>query len=250
VRLVDPPFGLEEIMRAQRIVLTLVTLVVALAFAHVGQAQTGNAAANISSVVRGGVVVVSYDLPSADAAATFKVELEVSGDGGQTYAVRPRTVTGDLGPSVRAGTGKQITWEAARDVETLEFDRYRYRVRAEPVRAAAAPGSGLAPQSRPAASAPGTQSTTPPPATPSVAAATRSKGPMWGGIALMGFGGTMMALAFKQHSHDGFWDSGPKAQLWIGVGALGGGVTLLALSSRTRVVANTTGLMLRHDLTF
>jgi hypothetical protein len=230
-------------MRAQRIVPTLVVLVVALALARVAGAQTANAAANISSVVRGGVVVVSYDLPSADPAATFAVTLEVSGDGGQTYAVRPRTVTGDVGASVRAGNGKQITWEASRDVETLEFDRYRYRVRADPVRGqvSAATRSALAP-TPPAAVQPAPAQ--------SVAVPTKSKGPMWGGIALMGFGGTMVALAMKQHSHDGFWDSGPKAQLWIGVGAIGGGVTLLALSSRTKVVANTSSLMLRHELSF
>jgi hypothetical protein len=229
-------------MRAQRVVVTLAILVVALATARGGLAQT-SAAANVSSVVRGGVVVVSYDLTSVDPAATFVVTLEVSGDGGQTYAVRPRTVTGDVGPAVRAGFGKQITWEAARDVETLEFDRYRYRVKADPVR-----GQGSLLTAQPPRTA-GTPTATPA-AKPPAATSSKSKGQMWGGIALMGLGGTMMALAFKQHSEDGFWDSGPKTQLWIGVGAIGGGVTLLALSSRTKVVANQSSLMLRHELQF
>ena len=151
-------------MRAQRVVVTLAILVVALATARVGLAQT-SAAANVSSVVRGGVVVVSYDLTSVDPAATFAVTLEVSGDGGQTYAVRPRTVTGDVGPAVRAGVGKQITWEAAREVETLEFDRYRYRVKADPVRGQGFPVTAQPP--RTAGTRPATPAAKPPAATPS-----------------------------------------------------------------------------------
>lgn len=236
-------------MRAQRIVPALVVLVVALAFARVAGAQTANAASNVSSVVRGGVVVVSYDLASPNPSAAFTVTLEVSGDGGQTYAVRPRTVSGDVGPSVRGGIGKQITWEAARDVETLEFDRYRYRVRAEPARG---PVGNSLQSNQPAAArpAPGAQPAPPAPDRAKAAATTSSKGPMWGGIGLMGFGGAMIAMAMKRHSQDGFWDSGPKAQLWVGLGAVGGGATLLAIGSRTKVVAGQASLMVRHELTF
>lgn len=124
-----------KLMRAGEILLKAVVLLAVLAVARVGHMQTGGPAVNISTVVRGGVVVVSYDLVSNNPTAEFSIVLEASSDGGKTYNVRPRTLKGDVGPAVRAGMGKQIIWEAAQDVENLEVDRYRYRVVAQPVQA-------------------------------------------------------------------------------------------------------------------
>ena len=231
-------------MRAREIVRSVVILLAALATARVGHAQTGNPAANISTVVRGGVVVVSYDLISNDPNATFAVVLEVSGDGGQSYAVRPRTLSGDVGPAVRAGGGKRITWEAARDVENLEVDRYRYRVRAEPVRGQSPTARTPQPPPAPAAGDP-------------VAKVGRSKGRLWGGVALMGLGGVMIGTTMSSTSHNGYWSGSDKAKLGIGLGAIGGGVALAAFSGKTssnvvgtQVVIRPGGMMLRHGMRF
>jgi hypothetical protein len=74
-----------------------------------------------------GVIRVVYDLP-ARRAATFSVALEASNDGGQTFAIRPRALTGDVGANVSPGTGKAIVWDSTKDIEDLQIDRYVFRV--------------------------------------------------------------------------------------------------------------------------
>jgi hypothetical protein len=98
-----------------------------------GQPPAPDAVSNLSSVVRGGLVEVSYDLTTDNPSRRFSVALTVSDDGGQTFEIVPRTVSGDVGATVAGGTGKRITWEAARDVETIELGSLRYRVVATPV---------------------------------------------------------------------------------------------------------------------
>jgi hypothetical protein len=78
--------------------------------------------------VGGGVINVLYDLKSDDPGATFSIALEVSQDGGQTYALKPQSVSGDIGANVSPGTGKKIVWEASKDVDLLLVDRFRFRV--------------------------------------------------------------------------------------------------------------------------
>ncbi len=98
-----------------------------------GQPPAPGAVNNLSSVVRGGLVEVSYDLTTDHPSRRFSVALTVSDDEGQTFEIIPRTVSGDVGATVAGGTGKRITWEAARDVETVELGSLRYRVVATPV---------------------------------------------------------------------------------------------------------------------
>ena len=109
------------------LVFTALLAFVPSAIGHSQGPASGNVS-NLSSVVRGGLVEVSYDLGTDNPARRFSVALEVSADGGQTFEIVPRTVSGDVGATVAGGTGKRITWEAARDVETVELGSLRYRV--------------------------------------------------------------------------------------------------------------------------
>src|SRR5262245_2311406 len=158
-------------MRVRTIIVGIVAAA-AMTYPPVAIAQNPTAAVNISSVVRGGVVVVSYDLVSSDPAAMYTVALEESSDGGKTYGVQQKTVKGDVGTSVHAGTGKQITWEVARDVENLEVDRYRYRVAAQLIRV---------------------QAETPPAQQEQQRQQQKGKGALWGGLAMIG-GGAFLAI--------------------------------------------------------
>jgi hypothetical protein len=208
----------------------------------VGATQTAGPAVNLSSVVRGGVVVVSYDLMSTDPNAVFSVALEASSDGGKTYTVHPRTVKGDVGAAVRPGTGKQITWEAARDVESLEVDRFRYRVNA------------TAPTGRAAATTTGNQ--------PSMVK-SGGKGRLWTAIGLMGGGGFLAVAGYMDtqtvpycdYYYDCIYeDKRNNALMWTGIAAAGGGAALLAFgghgnSSRaTEVVVGPGSVAVRHRL--
>jgi hypothetical protein len=241
-------------MRVGQIVRTVVVLAALVASAaSAAQAQTASPAVNVSAVARGGVVVVSYDLIANNPTAQFSIVLEASSDGGKTYSLRPRTVKGDVGPAVRAGMGKQITWEAAQDVETLEVDRYRYRVVATPV-AAQAPAAAQAPTPR----AP--QPTQQPP----FAQPSGGSGRRWGGVALMGAGATLAALGMTTMKeevcdvHCG--KSANKKMVWAGLGAAAGGVAILAFghndgagtqnSAGTQILIGPRGIVVQHRLTF
>jgi hypothetical protein len=198
-------------------------------------AQT-NPAQNITSVVRGGVVVVSYDLVSADSAAVFSVALEASADGGKTYGVQPKTVQGDVGQGVRAGQGKQITWEASRDVEIL-LDRLRYRVVAQPLKAQAA---------SPQPPRPGGEPVVTPAATSS-----KGKGHLWGGLAMIG-GGAFLAISSMTTMKNVDYETNTPL-LWTGLGLAGGGIAVAALgggnsSVGTAVVFRPGGVAVQHRM--
>jgi hypothetical protein len=189
----------------------MVGLLGVLVIASGSYAQTGNAAVNVSSVARGGVVVVSYDLVSNNANAQFTVALDVSTDSGKTYSVHPKTIKGDIGPAVQAGTGKQITWEAARDVENLEVDRYRYRVTATPAGAVSGTtGLSQAPVK-----------TLPPPS-------SAGKGLKWAGVGAMAGGGVLFAMGMQKDSSGYYTHEGYK---WLGIAAAGAGGALFAIGA-------------------
>ena len=198
------------------------------------------------------MVIVSYDLVSDNPTAEFSVTLEASSNGGKTYDVRPKTVKGDIGPLVRAGTNKQISWEASQDVENLAVDRYRYRVVAKPLSVSA---------QAPKTSAQALKTQTPLPAQPApVVQAGGGSGRRWVGIALLGGGVTLAALAatvsksFACNEHECV-EKANKPLLWTGVGVAGGGVALLAMSRRndsvrTELVIDPRWIMVQHRLTF
>ena len=245
-------------MRVGEIVRKLVFLAALLAVATVCEAQTADPATNVTAVVRGGVVIVSYDLVSANPTAEFSVTLEASSNGGKTYDVRPKTVKGDIGPVVRAGTNKQISWEASQDVENLAVDRYRYRVVAKPLSVSAA-------ASKTSALAQAPKAPTPLPAQPApVVQASGGNGRKWGGIVLLGAGGTLAALGAVMKKETEVCDvhnscfTEKKTNMGLvftGLGAAGGGVALLAMSGRkdsvhTEIVMDPRGIRLQHRLTF
>jgi hypothetical protein len=234
-------------MQPRRIAGAATGLIALLAIAGPARAQTANLATNVSSVVRGGVVVVSYDLVSKDQNAQFSVALEVSSDGGKTYAIRPRTVKGDVGAAVKPGTGKQITWEASRDVENLEVDRYRYRVTATP---AAAPPRVASSAANAAQSPAGTTQSGP--AASVKPPAKKGKGAMWAGIGLIGAGSALAIMSdstLKDHEC-GCRNNGV---LWAGLAAAGGGAALLVIGSAkngnaTQVVVRGRGVVVEQQL--
>ena len=131
-----------------------ITLIVAAlthdAAIHASAARTGQNGPSLAPIVRteradAGVIRVVYDLAGAPG-ATFSVALEASNDGGQTFAIRPRALTGDVGANVSPGTGKAIVWDSTKDIEDLQIDRYVFRVLVSRVGVVA-----TAPQASPAA---------------------------------------------------------------------------------------------------
>jgi len=74
-------------------------------------------------------IIVTYDITGGEN-QNFDVTLTLSDDGGVNYLIVPRTVSGDVGPSVHGGRGKQIIWDVLADIRRLEGERYVFKVMA------------------------------------------------------------------------------------------------------------------------
>ncbi|MEK0447019.1 MAG: hypothetical protein RLZZ399_2340 [Verrucomicrobiota bacterium] len=76
------------------------------------------------------LVDVFYDLSDDWAGATSSIALAVSSDGGATYVVPVKSVTGAVGDGVTAGTGKRIVWDAGTDWPGQSSSQIKVQVRA------------------------------------------------------------------------------------------------------------------------
>lgn len=161
-----------------------------------GRDQPGNAARveNTQVVISGAIVNVTYDLIASNPQSTFEVGLEASQNGGSTYDLKPKAVTGDVGPGIRPGTAKKIVWQAAKDTDSLQLGQFRFRVAITPQ--ASPQVAADAGTNKPASS----QLT---PATPRTGAApqprslaTGGRNPwIWPGIAMLGGGAALGMMA-------------------------------------------------------
>jgi hypothetical protein len=189
------------------------------------QGPAAGRADNVRAVVRDVVVNVTYDLVADDPRATFAVRLEASRDGGKTYDIVPKSVTGHVGAGVMAGAGKSIFWRAGEDIESVGLERFQYRVvltrEAMPVAPAAAKPA-VSPPPAPAA-----------PAAPPASAPAAAKG---GGsklkwiLPLVGGGAAAGIFAARGSGDDGGTGTGGDSNLnaTISSGPINGTVAALA----------------------
>ncbi|MBQ4508041.1 MAG: SUMF1/EgtB/PvdO family nonheme iron enzyme [Paludibacteraceae bacterium] len=84
---------------------------------------------NVTARQAGNTVEVTYNL---DKATT--VSLLLSADGGQTYNLHPKSVTGDIG-SVTAGNNKKAVWNLLADSTDWDIAQARFKVVAQKVAA-------------------------------------------------------------------------------------------------------------------
>jgi formylglycine-generating enzyme required for sulfatase activity len=76
------------------------------------------------------LVDISYDL-AAPGMSAVPMRLEVSSDGGTTWAVHVNTLSGDIGDNVTPGSGKTIVWNAGADWPNSYSSQMRFRVTAD-----------------------------------------------------------------------------------------------------------------------
>ena len=71
---------------------------------------------NVHAAQRPGtkLVDITYDLADSDS-NSLTVGVEISGDGGQTFAIPAATLSGDVGPDISPGLGRAIVWNAGSD---------------------------------------------------------------------------------------------------------------------------------------
>ena len=86
---------------------------------------------NLTAAQRPGtkLVDITYDVTANT--PMVKVTLEISSDGGSTWAVPVTSTTGAVGDSVAVGTGKSITWNAGVDWDGKFTPQTRFRVVAD-----------------------------------------------------------------------------------------------------------------------
>ncbi len=97
-----------------------------------GLAGAAPVVSNIVATQRVGtkLVDVTYDVAGAGMSAVA-VSLEISSDGGATFAVPATTVTGAIGAGVAVGTGKVLTWNAGADWAGQYSAQVRFRITAD-----------------------------------------------------------------------------------------------------------------------
>jgi hypothetical protein len=245
--------------------LTSIALFVQIAGVHVHADQSGGAGAQVTAdgttaenmqvSFAGGVVTITYDLTASERQGSFNVTLDVSTNGGQTYDVQARAISGDVGQQISAGRAKRILWEFARDVESLQTSQFRFRVtiRVETLFDAGAP----APQQPQTPAVP----VTPPNAPTLGRQASGGNRLLWPGLAMLGAGGALAGVAGAgplrtKNDYIGFYELAPnKPAMYGGIGVAATGLVLLLLgrggtSNTVLVVPLPGGVMLYRATTF
>jgi formylglycine-generating enzyme required for sulfatase activity len=89
------------------------------------------AVSNISAVQRAGtgLVDISYNLSASTPRVT--ISLRVSSDGGATFDVPAVSLSGDIGPAIRIGNSKRITWNAGADWPEKWSNAMRFEISAD-----------------------------------------------------------------------------------------------------------------------
>ena len=86
----------------------------ALFLALAGAAPGAATVSNVRAGQRAGTKLVDIDYDITGTTGWASVSVQVSADGGASYAVPAAAFTGDFG-SVPAGRGRRVTWNAAAD---------------------------------------------------------------------------------------------------------------------------------------
>ncbi len=84
---------------------------------------------NVRFSQKGDIIHIYYDLNATG--GKFNVKLDLSTDGGKTFTIVPKSVSGDIGKGVKPGENKHIVWYASRDYKTLTGTNFVFRVTAE-----------------------------------------------------------------------------------------------------------------------
>ncbi|MFQ6041826.1 MAG: SUMF1/EgtB/PvdO family nonheme iron enzyme, partial [Candidatus Poribacteria bacterium] len=76
------------------------------------------------------LVNIAYDVEDVDV-GPLEIKIYISEDGGKTFGVHAKTVTGDVGRGIPQGKGKSIIWNAKQDIGTVYSTNYRVKITAK-----------------------------------------------------------------------------------------------------------------------
>ena len=113
----------------------------AMAFSEAVWANKAPEMSNVQAEQRSGtsLVDITYDVNDPDG-DLMMISVQVSNDAGRTYTIFPETLSGDMGEGIASGAGKQIVWDAGKDIPGMWSPLFKIRVTADD-------GTGPAPPS-------------------------------------------------------------------------------------------------------
>lgn len=85
---------------------------------------------NVAASQRPGSKLVDIFYAASGGTAAMTVTVQVSSDGGATYAVPASSFTGDVGSGIQAGSGKHIVWNAGADWDQEKSKTMLFKVTA------------------------------------------------------------------------------------------------------------------------
>jgi formylglycine-generating enzyme required for sulfatase activity len=97
-------------------------------FALCSLAEAQLAASNVRPAQRAGSKLVDIDYEVTGTTSPVDVALQISADGGSTWAVPATTLSGAIGNSVTAGSNLRITWDAGTDWNQQLSSQTKFRL--------------------------------------------------------------------------------------------------------------------------
>jgi len=76
------------------------------------------------------LVDIYYDLSDTEGGQEFSVSLSLSDNGGGSYSILPRALSGDYGAKITPGRNKHIVWDAGADFDSLVGNNIVFKVMA------------------------------------------------------------------------------------------------------------------------
>lgn len=83
---------------------------------------------NIRVQQEGKTVVILYDL-TGESGVKYSITVLVSDDGGKTFAIKPKSLSGDAGAGVLPGKSRKIVWDVLKDVDKLAGSDFVFKIR-------------------------------------------------------------------------------------------------------------------------
>ncbi len=77
-----------------------------------------------------GSILISFDIDDPDG-GLLEVKILASKDGGKTYTIVPKSVTGDAFKYTLPGKGKSISWDVSKDLPGVDLNNIKIRLIAD-----------------------------------------------------------------------------------------------------------------------
>ncbi|MGD9993475.1 MAG: hypothetical protein AB7S69_09265 [Salinivirgaceae bacterium] len=93
----------------------------------------GQNVSNVTARQSGNSIVINYDLVVFKG-QSYMVDIFCSTDNGKTFPTRVTSASGDIGNGITMGNSKTVTWDALKDINTINSKEVVFKVVAHPTK--------------------------------------------------------------------------------------------------------------------